>query len=247
MNNSQFLNAVSNLYTQYLDTHRRSSKKLIPLHGKIAEDLQNRLGSEYVVRALGFGEGKEAEIEGRYFEKMVDISVFKKEGNAEISLGGIAVKSVMTNYSQNSNNYFENMLGETANLRCADKLYFHIVILPERLPYFGDKTSNGNKEKDIVTKIEQITAHHLEKYIKLSNDNVSKYLHSPNKTLLYMINTTNTDLSVLRMKKRSEWIEYMKNNLAISTSQQNLSFGNSIVYNDYEKFISKITHAFLSI
>lgn len=247
MNNAEFLNAISNSYIEYLNSHPRSSKKLVPLHGKIAEDLQDRLGDEYVVHSLGFSDGKEKDVEGRYFDKRVDISVFRKEGNNQVAIGGVAVKSIMTNYSQNRNNYFENMLGETANLRSANKLYFQVIILPEELPYFGEKKINGISKKDIITKIEHIEPRHLEKYMKLSNDVVSEYLHSPNKTLLYLINTTGTDINALRFEKREKWKKYMKENLNISASTQNFNFGNSVIYNDYEKFMDKIAHAFLSV
>ena len=247
MNNIEFINSIANLYTKYLNTHRRSPAKLLPFHGKIAEDLQKKLGNNYIVKSLGFQDGKESNMPGRYMNKKVDISVFKKEKNEEIGLGGIAIKSIMTNYSQNSNNYFESMLGETANLRSSNKLYFHIVVLPEKLPYFGEKKINNKTVKDIVTKIEHITNHNLEKYIKLSNDNISEYLHSPNKTLLYIIKTTNTDLSQSINMKREEWIKFMRNNLSIQKSSQQFNFGNTIIYNDYEKFIEKVTHAFLSI
>lgn len=78
-------------------------------------------------------------VSGRYFDKKVDISVFKKENGQEIAIGGLAIKSIMTNYAQNSNNYFEDMLGETANLRSNGKLYFQLLVLPEQMPYFGEK------------------------------------------------------------------------------------------------------------
>lgn len=247
MNNNDFLESIKELYTEYLRTHRRSSAKLIPFHGKIAEDLQERLGDEYIVRALGFGNGKEANITGRYMDKRVDITVLKKFKGEEIELGGIAVKSIMTNYSQNSNNYFESMLGETANLRSANKLYFHIVLLPDKLPYFGDKTINNEIKKDIVTKIEHITNHNLDKYIKLSNDNVAEFLHSPNKTLLYLIQTTNKDQSQTVLQSRGEWVDFMSQNLSIKTSNQSFVFGNAITYNDYEKYINKVVYAFKAI
>lgn len=247
MDNKEFIDSITNLYKEYLKTHRRSTAKLIPFHGKIAEDLQKRLGDGYIVKSLGFKDSKESIMSGRYLDKKVDISVFKKDNNVEIGLGGIAVKSIMTNYSQNSNNYFENMLGETANLRSSNKLYFHIVVLPEILPYFGEKKTSNIVLKDIITKIEHITCHNLDKYIKLSNDNVSEYLHSPNKTLLYIIKTTNTDLSLSINMSREQWVDFMTKNLSIQESSQQFNFGNTIIYNDYEKFIEKVAFAFLSI
>ena len=68
----------------------------------------------------------------------------------------------MSNYSQNSNNYFENMLGETANIRSAGKPYIQMVILPSKVPYFKKGGELGHME--IISK------HNLSKYIKLSHD-----------------------------------------------------------------------------
>lgn len=247
MNNAEFIESIKNLYHTYLNTHRRSSAKLKPFHGKIAEDLQSRLGNEYIVRSLGFQEGKESSISGRYFDKKVDISVFKKENQQEVALGGLAIKSVMTNYAQNSNNYFEDMLGETANLRSNGKLYFQLLVLPEQMPYFGDKKQNNTTLKDIITHIETPTTHNLEKYIKLSNDNISTFVHTPNKTLLYIIKTIDTDYNELKYLTRAEWIKYMKSHLSISVDKKEFNIGDNVIYNDYEKFINKVAHAFLSI
>lgn len=247
MNNNEFIESIKNLYQVYLNTHRRSSAKLKPFHGKIAEDLQSRLGNEYIVRSLGFQEGKESLVSGRYFDKKVDISVFKKENGQEIAIGGLAIKSIMTNYAQNSNNYFEDMLGETANLRSNGKLYFQLLVLPEQMPYFGDKKQNKKISKDIITHIETLTNHNLEKYIKLSNDDISTFIHSPNKTLLYVIKTIDNDYSKLRYLSRVEWLRYMKDNLSVSASNNKMNFGSNIICNDYEKYIEKVAHAFLSI
>lgn len=86
-----------------------------------------------------------------------------------------------------------------------------------------------------------------QKYIKLSNDNISTFVHSPNKTLLYIIKTINTNYNELKYLTRAEWISHMKSNLAISVSKNTLNFGDNIICNDYEKFIEKVVHAFLSL
>ena len=49
------------------------------------------------------------------------------------------------------------------------------------------------------------------------------------------------------MKSRNKWIEFMKENLSITTSTQSFTFGNTIIYNDYEKYIDKVVHSFKSI
>ncbi len=135
MNNTEFLNVVASSFKKYLETGSRSNAKLKILHGEIAKDIKERLGSEFTIFSLGIGNGKEKKLYGRYIEKAVDITI-TKSGK---SVAGIGVKFVMQNYSQNSNNYFENMLGETANIRCANIPYFQIFIIPDKLPYFNNE------------------------------------------------------------------------------------------------------------
>ena len=127
-----YLEAIKKSFLVSLNTDPRSNKKLKVLHGFIAKDLQNKLGKDYTIKSLGYGTGKESKIKGRYMDKSVDITI-EKNGKA---IAGIAVKFVMSNYSQNSNNYFENMLGETANIRANRVPYFQIFIVPDTLPYY---------------------------------------------------------------------------------------------------------------
>ena len=81
---------------------RLGERKLKILHGAIATDLQQRIGLEYGIQSLGYGDGREGVIDGRYIEKKADITITRGDAN----VAGIAVKFVMQNYSQNSNNYF---------------------------------------------------------------------------------------------------------------------------------------------
>lgn len=131
MNNNCLLTHVLSSFKIYLKTSARSNQKLKILHGCIAEDIAQRLGKKYEVKSLGYQEGKEAKIQGRYIDKNVDIAIVHQQK----PIAGIGVKFVMGNYTQNSNNYFENMLGETANIRCNGIAYFQIFIIPEHLPY----------------------------------------------------------------------------------------------------------------
>ncbi len=159
MLNKNFLKALTNSFQTYLKTGARSNEKLKILHGRIANDINSILGKDYKIHSLGFAEGKEIKIQGRYINKAVDLTIKHREK----IIAGIAVKFVMSNYSQNSNNYFENMLGETANIKCAKIPYFQILILPNELPYYKN---NGE-----ISKIEKITETNLKKYVVLSQDN----------------------------------------------------------------------------
>lgn len=132
--NFDFLTVLQKSFDKYLETSARSNEKLKILHQKIARDLSGKLGEDYTVDSLDFGSGREQTIPGRYLEKKVDVCV-SKNGKPQ---AGVAVKFVMSNYAQNSNNYFENMLGETANIRSSGTPYFQIFIIPEKLPYFDN-------------------------------------------------------------------------------------------------------------
>ena len=124
MNNTQFLECITKSFLKFLDTGSRSNEKLKILHGAIAKDLSIRLGDNYQIKSLGFSDNKEGKIKGRYIDKDVDITIYKDSE----PIAGIGVKFVMQNYAQNSNNYFENMLGETANIRSNRIPYFQIFI-----------------------------------------------------------------------------------------------------------------------
>lgn len=237
MSNYQFLQIIKKSFIEFLRTHPRSNKKLIILHGAIANDIKDRLGKEYGIKSLGTGDSKEGWLDGRYMEKTIDILISKNEND----IAGIGVKFVMNNYSQNSNNYFENMLGETANIRTNNKEYFQILILPEEMPYYN---KNGK-----ITKWEKITNHNIDKYIALSRDNIDRYFHTPIKTLLFIIKFPECDHVAITTKSRfkQNYLNQTRNvPVRISTSISG-SFGNAIILNDYEMFIEKMIHYLKSI
>lgn len=230
MNNTEFLNVVASSFKKYLETGSRSNAKLKILHGEIAKDIKERLGSEFTIFSLGIGNGKEKKLYGRYIEKAVDITI-AKSGK---SVAGIGVKFVMQNYSQNSNNYFENMLGETANIRCANIPYFQIFIIPDKLPYFNNEGK--------IQKWEEFTSHNSEKYLTLSKDDFQFSIHTPVKTLLYVIHLPETDLSV---DNKISYQAYYNRIESFKIKESNLQYGefsNAVIYNDYEDFANKLVY-----
>ena len=234
--NDDFLNILKISFIKFLKTNARSNKKLKVLHPHITKDLCNLLGTdEFSFHSLGFKDGKEASIKGRYLDKKVDITIKEKETNRTVA--GIAVKFVMSNYSQNSNNYFENMLGETSNIRSNNIPYFQIFCIFDILPYY-DKTGN-------IKKWEQITEHNINKYLKLSKDNIDYYYHTPNKTLLYIIHLK-SDIKEKITTKNDYTNYYLMNDFEIINSKLTFPFGNTIIYNDYEKFLEKVVYTIKS-
>lgn len=232
--NNKFLKTLENSFIIYLKTGARSNEKLKVLHSFISQAIQVKLGPEYRACSLGIGNGKEKKVQGRYMDKTIDITIEKK-GKA---IAGIAVKFVMSNYSQNSNNYFENMLGETANIRASNIPYFQIFAIPQTLPYFS-------KDKKIM-KWENISQHNLDKYIKLSNDNIDLYYHTPNKTLITIFEISPFEIS--KMTDEEQFVDYfINNNFTFTYSNTPMKFGQAIVYNNFEVFIDKVYHTIKSL
>lgn len=241
MNNQEFLAAIEKSFVEFIKSGTsRSTKKLVPLHGAIARDILNRLnreGNNYTVMSQGIASGKEGTIAGRYMDKKVDITVLR----GTVPIGGIAVKFVMQNYSQNSNNYFENMLGETANIRAARRPYFQVFIIPDKLPYYS-------REKQLQH-WESFTDNNIHKYCVLDGDNPDLSLHSPNKTLIYVVKLPDIgDVGTLD-EYREMYLEFFAQNgetgfLGVSAVA---TFNNSVILNAYETFADKVCHTILAI
>ena len=109
------------------------------------------------------GDGKEATIDGKYYPKDLDIAIFK---NDKI-VATVSFKFVTSNYKQNANNYFENLIGETANIRRQNIGFAHFLVLRGHTPYFL-KNKGNLRGKEMKTEI--IKEKDLQKYIKLFND-----------------------------------------------------------------------------
>ncbi len=165
--NSRFIHAVRESYANYNTHGARSNKKLRPLHQWVADEMQGVLGENYILQGIRKdGVGREEKIAGKYYDKNVDIAISKE---AETPLAIISVKFVTSNFKQNANNYFEHLMGETANIRRINVAVGHLMVLPEVLPYL-----NRNKE---VMHCETIGDAHLQKYIKLAQD--ENHPHKP--------------------------------------------------------------------
>ncbi|MCD8292119.1 MAG: hypothetical protein LUC91_11560 [Prevotella sp.] len=235
MTNAEFLKVIFHSFRNFISSGTsRSTKKLKPLHGAIAQDIATRLGYGYEVYSQGYQAGKEAIIPGRYFNKYVDISI--SDGNKMVC--GIAVKFIMQNYSQNSNNYFENMLGETANIRCGSCPYFQIFIILDTLPYY-------TKDKKIIH-WEIFTEHNASKYLILSKDDTNRYFHAPNKTLIFVVHIPENK----HLKNQQEYLRYYsnldENDVRVSNTVLD-QFDNAVILNDYETFMNKVYYTIKSL
>ena len=167
---SSFLVAISQSLADYHAFGPRSSKKLRAPHRWIAESVLARLGDGFRASSLGIGDGKEKMVPGKYYNKTVDVAVEKIGADNNARVAAVAsFKFVTSNYKQNSINYFEGLLGETANLRRAGVGFAHLLVLQKDTPYL--KKSGG------VDRGETITEHNMAKYIRLFRD--TDFPHKP--------------------------------------------------------------------
>lgn len=184
-NENKFLQALSQSFKNYLEYGARSTEKLKPIHLFLAQTLQDIFGEGYEIhydsdainpkivytrnykgKKKGEPKGepfKELKVTGKYYDKNVDVAI-TKDGNPVFCLG---IKFVTSNYEQNSNNYFEAMLGETLNLQGNSILYAHLTIFRKHTPYYK-KSNKGETKK--LKKIETVAFDKLKKYVELDKD-----------------------------------------------------------------------------
>ncbi len=170
-NNDKFRKSIETGYLKYLSVHPRSPEKIVPMHKCISEIILEKLGGEkkgFEIKSMGIGDNKEHKYKGKYYSKDVDITIFY---NGK-PISGLGFKFITSNYKQNSNNYFENMLGETANLKRNDFLYGQVLVFKHKMPYYSS-------DKKTFTKIEHINDRNLKKYVILHNDTASELYHKP--------------------------------------------------------------------
>lgn len=238
MDNQGFLAAIEHSFVEFVKCGTsRSTRKLVPLHGAIARDMHERLGDGYFIMSQGFSGNKEGTISGRYMDKKVDVAISK----ADKPVCGIAVKFVMQNYSQNSNNYFENMLGETANIRSARCKYFQIFIIPEKLPYY-DKEGNFRHW-------EIFSDRNMHKYAVLDKDDTERFYHAPDKTLIYILKVPSPEAIATKKDYQAFYLDYFAahGEAGFAEISSPAAFNNSVILNDYNLFAKKVYHAIESM
>jgi len=172
-----FLNALNKTFEAYKNYGPRSNKKLIPIHRWFAETIKKILGNSFELSSLG--DGGELKLDGMYYPKRLDIAVSKKDR----IVSTVSFKFVTSNYKQNSNNYFENLLGETANIRRVNVGFAHFLVLRAKTPYY-------NKDGEEI-KSEILSEDDLLKYIKLFGD--FDFPHKPQVLGIVIIDFDNDD------------------------------------------------------
>ncbi len=232
--NDKFMHQLTFSFRTYLNKDARSNEKLKNIHAFITETIKNQLNNDtltYYSLSNNSSNSKEFKVMGRYMDKLVDIAVCKN--NKPIIAVGF--KYVMSNYKQNANNYFENMLGETANIRSNNIPYFQIIIIPKIVPYFD--------KKNIVTKWEEINEYNIKKYAILSHDDTNIYFHTPLLTLLYIIDFEEHNRYI---KNKEEYKKFYNDKVLITDdsfkNNHSMPFGSGVIVNNFEYFINKVCH-----
>lgn len=214
---NEFLKLFKNTLKVALDNHVRSTKKLHTLHGGFAHHVLKISDSKNIrISALGdvtndnrFA-NKEELIKGAFYEKNVDLVIsFKKDSTSHSAdhLCALGFKMIMSNFKQNVNNYFESMLGETANIRSSGSVYCQVILFPKQLPYFY-----SGKER-CIKKFERIDDSVFDKYRKLMNAPDS-HCHRPNAMLICCFENERSDEIIVaknfdEYKRRSlEYIDF---------------------------------------
>ncbi|MDR0560959.1 MAG: hypothetical protein LBG92_12410, partial [Prevotellaceae bacterium] len=191
-----------------------------PIHKFVAETLAKIWGNTFEIKYMG-DTASEATVEGKYYPKDIDITVL--EGEKPVFCLGI--KFVTSNYKQNANNYFENMMGETANIQAVGGLpYAQLIILRHETPYYQ------KNETEIPSKIEIINDKDISKYLKLNFD--VPQAHRPNYIGILLINidekTGEISLTDLEKSFSKETVNLLSKTLSIKAF-----FDNIYNYKDY--------------
>jgi hypothetical protein len=201
-----FIEAVSESFEKYQEHGARSNEKLKPLHLEVAKLLKEIWHeSNYKIHYLGDG-SKEIAVEGKYYPKNIDICVTDNKK----PIFCLGIKFVTSNYKQNANNYFENMMGETANIQAVKDLpYAQLIVLRYETPYY--------KKGGEVMKTEIINEKDIQKYLNLVFDFPQAHRPFGIGVLLTDINEETASVSVIKPETvfKSDFAKLMNEKLSL--------------------------------
>ena len=161
----RFLRAMQESYRMVARHGVRSNAKTKILHGWVQDELMRELGEGYDFTGQSPDSAREAGVAGMYYDKKVDVLVSR----ADEALAVVSVKFVISNYWQNSINYLEQQIGETANLRRRNIVYGNLFCVTNPIPY---KDRGGQ-----VVRLEALREHDVQRYARLRADH--EHLHAP--------------------------------------------------------------------
>ncbi len=212
------IKAIQESFKRYKKFGPRSTQKIMPIHKFMADTLKDIWGNDYEICFLGEN-SKEAKIAGKYYDKNIDITVMKND----TPIYCLGVKFITSNYKQNANNYFENMMGETANIQANKIPYSHFIIMRYETPYY-----KKNDKKPI--KIEKIAEKDITKYLKLLFD--VPQAHRPNEICIFLINIDEQTNKITKTNLNSKFNPSFSNLMLEKLSIDNF-FNQILNYKNY--------------
>jgi len=209
-NENDFLKALSQSFKNYLEFGARSTEKLKPIHLFLANTLQNIFGKDYETHYLGEN-SKELTVEGKYYPKDIDITVTHNEK----PIFCLGFKFVTSNYKQNANNFFEAMMGETANIQRQNIPYAQIIVLRHETPYYKKGLEKQKDKKPL--KIEIINQKDLSKYVNLVFDTQQAHRPFAIGILLVEINETTCEVKKINLNSvfDSNFVEVLETKVSV--------------------------------
>lgn len=157
LDNNELITVLQESVKKYYEHGGRSNEKLNILHFYINCAISYALRkNKYIdetimenieIRSVPFGETRAT---GYIYDKYIDISVKYKNK----VIGIVSVKFIMSNYAQNANNYLENTLGETFNLKYKfnNRVYWHCIFSFKNIPKYNNKNEKEGKTENIDIK-----------------------------------------------------------------------------------------------
>lgn len=143
-----------------------------------------------------------------YYEKKVDILVTKGMRD----LGIVSIKFVSSNYKQNSVNYFEQQVGEIANLRQKKIVYGNLFFVTNPIIYY-------NKDHSQIDHLEKISDHDIGRYVCLLADN--DHPHAPDEMAIGIVDL-DTDSSQITDISDPAALEVSRGSRASLSNQLNV-------------------------
>ena len=186
----RFVIAASESYQKVLEYGPRSNEKTKVFHGWVQDELRFHLGDDYTYVGQTPTNSSEATVVGNYYDKKVDILV-SRDGQ---ELGVISIKFVISNYWQNSVNYFEQQVGETANLRRKNIVYGNLFCVTNPIPY--------KRRSGYVSRLEKLRDHDIQRYVKLSAD--YGHAHAPDEMAIGIVDLDMYEDAIIGMTDVSD-------------------------------------------
>ncbi len=220
-------------------TSTRGNYRQELIHGMVANDLSKKIDlNKYEIISKGYMKNQEFKINGSLFEKDTDITIIRKSDNVPVS--AIPIKFIFSSYKKNWKNYFEQMVGETLNLKLSGIKVYNLIFLNENIPKFSSerKKIEGLENPTDSTSIEDS----YKKYLSANNGELTD-------GLIYMtfnFNDRNVVEKYIELTKKSDldWNSFSEDLKEAATKSEILKkypildiSDKSLKYND---FLNKI-------